>query len=88
MPQRLIGLQMALPKTYEILEEETGYSGKKKVHSYPALRPTRCSGCDQEIERVRDGDVLRIPPHNRRVFRRMKNGYPDWVLEACPNGVR
>lgn len=79
---------MALPKTYEILEEETGYGTNKTKHRYPVLRPTRCSGCDQEIPRIRDGDALRIPPHNRKVFRSMKDGKPVWVLEACPNGGR
>lgn len=77
---------MALPKNIEIVEEPSGsYRGHKT--SIPLTRDRECNSCDKMIERVKDshGNWI-IPSHNRKVFRRMIKGHPDWVLEICPGG--
>lgn len=79
---------MALPKDFEILEESTGLKnskGKRATTSIPFVRESKCSNCNQNIEKKNGGFI----PHNRRVFRRFKKDKlfePDWIIEACPGG--
>lgn len=78
---------MPIPEI-EIVEEQeiNKVKGKKITTRLPVLRTT-CQSCDQPIDKVREDGGSRIPPHNRKVFRRMKsNGFPDWIIEACPGG--
>lgn len=43
-----------------------------------------CNACEQRVKKENGKYV----PHTRRVFRAMTgDGYPDYVVELCPNGV-
>lgn len=46
----------------------------------------KCGNCGQRIKTIIKDKHSRIVPHNRKVFRGMKNGRPDWVIEVCSGG--